>query len=44
MRIMWTCFLAGIAKAFDDEVAFNEDLVQKCRAWFKVKEKRQKMI
>ena len=26
----------GIAEAFDDQVAYNDDLVQKCKVWFKV--------
>jgi len=25
----------GIAEAFDDQVAYNDDLVQKCKVWFK---------
>jgi len=26
----------AIAEAFDDKVAYNEDLVEKCKVWFKV--------
>ena len=27
----------GIAKAFDDKTEFNQELVEKCKVWFKVR-------